>query len=122
MSTPRAILAPSHARLNLTRAGEKYRPGNGTEGAVFFANWCCTCARDKAMRDGWEVEDCDDSERCDIIAKTMAYRIHEPQYPPQWQFGKDGQPCCTAYVPAGAAIPGPSAEALEAAGQARLLP
>lgn len=87
------------------RAGQKYQPSNGTEGECFFASWCCECARDKAMSEGADLDDCDDNQRCDIIGKTMAYRVEEPEYPKEWQYGKDGQPCCTAFVPVGEPIP-----------------
>lgn len=98
-----------------------YRPSNGTEGFAFFASWCCLCARDKAMREGCDVADCDDDERCELIAASMAHAITDPEYPKAWQYGTDGQPCCTAYVEAGTPIP-PTAEELEAAGQMRLMP
>lgn len=89
------------------RAGQKYRPSNGTEGECFFAGWCCQCQRDKSMREGCDVDDCDDNERCDLIANSMAFDIDEEGYPKEWQYDKNGQPCCTAFVPAGDPIPLP---------------
>ena len=47
---------------------ELYRPGSGTEGEVFFDNWCRHCSRDRAMREGDDFDDCDDNELCEIIA------------------------------------------------------
>ena len=35
-----AIYTDTLARLLVKRAGEKYRPSNGTEGECFFAAWC----------------------------------------------------------------------------------
>ena len=49
-----------------------YRPSNGTEGDIFFDNWCRHCARDKAMREGADFDECDDNELCDIIARTFS--------------------------------------------------
>jgi hypothetical protein len=63
------------------RAGQKYRPGNADEGEAFFAGWCCECAHDRSMREGAPLEECDDNERCDIIADTFAYDIDHPKYP-----------------------------------------
>lgn len=103
----RPIYPETLAAMLVKRAGEKYRPSNGTEGECFFAAWCCHCQRDKAMREGLDVNECDDSERCEIIANTFAYEIEDPEYPIEWQYGKDGQPCCTAFIEAGQPIPEP---------------
>jgi hypothetical protein len=105
-----AIYPKTLADMLIYRAGEKYRPSNGTEGDCFFAAWCCKCQRDKAMREGSNIDECDDNERCDIIANTMAYDLEDPEYPVEWQYGKDGQPCCTAFVTAGDAVPAPRCE------------
>ena len=105
-----AIYPHSLADMLKHRAGEKYRPSNGTEGECFFAAWCFNCQRDKAMREGVDIEECDDNERCDIIANTFAYDVEDPEYPVEWQYGKDGQPCCTAFVQAGDPIPAPRCE------------
>lgn len=95
----------SLAALYIKHAGKKYRPSNGTEGEIFMAGWCGKCQRDKSMREGCDIDECDDNERCDIIANTMAYDIEDAEYPVEWQYGKDGQPCCTAFVEAGNQIP-----------------
>lgn len=101
------IYPASFAELTAERAGEKYRPSNGNEGMIFFAAWCHRCTRDKAMREGIDFDECDDSELCKIIANTFAYDVTDAEYPIEWQYGKDGQPCCTAFVPAGESIPTP---------------
>jgi len=44
------------AEMTKARAGEKYRPSNGTEGDCYFAAWCCKCQRDKAMRESMDVD------------------------------------------------------------------
>lgn len=98
------------AEMKKKYAGEKYRPSNGTEGEFFFNAWCCQCARDKAMREGISIDECDDNERCDIIAMTFALDVDDPDYPQDWQFSKEGQPCCTAFIQAGEPIPAPRCE------------
>lgn len=103
--TGRVIFPTDMAEMLKPRAGEKYQPSNGTEGEMFFRSWCFQCQRDKAMREGCDVDECDDDERCEIIADTMAFAVDDPQYPSEWQYGKDGQPCCTAFVSAGSAVP-----------------
>ena len=80
---------------------EKYLPSNGTEGEFFFDDWCRKCARDRSMRDGDPVEDCDDDELCDIIARAFRGEVDE------WIYGPDDEPMCTAFVPAGEPIPPP---------------
>lgn len=99
------ILTSGHAALNIERAGQPYQPSNGTEGEFFFEAWCRGCARDRAMREGEDINDCDDNEVCDLIARSMASKPGDPEYPVEWQYNKKGQPCCTAFVPAGEPIP-----------------
>ena len=46
----------------------------------------------------------DDPERadgCPIIANVMALAIDDPDYPPAWVYGPDGQPMCSAFVEIG---------------------
>lgn len=105
-----AIYPATLAEMTKARAGEKYRPSNGTEGEFFFETWCRKCQRDKSMREGCDIDECDDSERCDIIANTMCFDIEDEEYPKEWQIGADGQPCCTAFVLAGDSIPVPRDE------------
>jgi len=94
----KAIYPVEWAALTKERNGEKYRPSNGTEGVIFFAAWCCKCQRDKSMREGEDFDECDDNELCPIIADTMTYDVEDEKYPNEWQYDKNGQPCCTAYV------------------------
>ena len=98
MNTPKlfpTILAMRYREM----AGQQYRPSNGTEGAVFIDSWCGHCARDKAMREGAPLEECDDREVCPIIARSFAGEATE------WVYGTDGQPRCTEYVEHGQPIP-----------------
>lgn len=101
----RAIFPPGLAEMTKSRAGEKYQPSNGTEGDCFFSGWCRRCQRDKAMREGADYDECDDNEICRIPARTMAFNVEDDEYPNEWQYGQDGQPCCTAFVPEGEPIP-----------------
>ncbi|UIF90918.1 hypothetical protein [Cupriavidus sp. UYPR2.512] len=100
-----AIYPDSFAKMLLERAGQKYQPSNGTEGECFFEAWCRQCARDRSMREGDDFDECDDNEVCGIIANTMAHKPEDDEYPKEWIYGKDGQPCCTAFVQAGQPIP-----------------
>ena len=86
-----------------------YQPSNATEGDWFFGRWCSKCARDKAMREGIPIEECDDNERCDIIPRTMLFNPDDEEYPQEWRYDGD-RPVCTAFVPAGEPIPPPRCE------------
>lgn len=101
------IYPEAWAALNVERAGQKYRPGNGTEGSIFCDAWCSQCARDHGMLHGLPLEDCDDNQVCQIIADSYVYQVDHPSYPAQWQYGPDGQPRCTDFVPDGQPIPLP---------------
>lgn len=105
------IYGDQRAEIAAERAGKPYQPCNGTEGLVFTDAWCGNCARDKAMSEGKPIEECNDNEKCEIIANSMCYSVGDPQYPKEWVFAHDGQPCCTAFVEKGEPIPLPKDEA-----------
>lgn len=86
------------AEMTKERAGQKYQPSNGTEGCLFMDQWCGKCARDKTMSEGKDFDECADDETCSIIANTMVFSVDDEEYPSEWQYGADGQPCCTAFV------------------------
>lgn len=107
----KSIYPAEWAALNVAHAGAKYRPGNGTEGAIFIETWCGSCARDKSAREGMLLlDECDDNEVCSIIGRTFAHQVDSSDYPGEWQYGEDGQPRCTAFVQAGDPIPAPRCE------------
>lgn len=62
-----------------------YRPSNGTEGMGFIENWCENC-----------VHEADEDKPCQILGRTMAFQIDDPQYPKEWVETESG-PKCTAY-------------------------
>lgn len=95
-----AIYPASFAAMLVHRAGEKYRPSTGTEGQLFLDAFCRRCQRDGHGDD-------DDAARCEIIGLTMLHDPDEAEYPTAWQYGRDGQPCCTQFVPAGEPITDP---------------
>lgn len=77
---------------------ELYLPANGTEGVAFFDAWCRCCARDKAMREGADFDECDDNELCEVIAAGFRGPVKE------W-IEDDSGPKCTAFVPADEKVP-----------------
>lgn len=70
-----------------------YRPSNGTEGGGFIDYWCSQCERDI-------------NEDCDILARSFAHDIDEPEYPREWIYDTDG-PRCTAFIERGKPLPPP---------------
>lgn len=82
-------------------AGQKYRPSNATEGSIFINEWCANCAKDKEMSEGKPFEECEPHELCPLIGATHLYDVDDPKYPPEWIYGGDGQPKCTAFIPNG---------------------
>lgn len=78
-----------------------YRPSNGTEGAEFMSEWCFQCERDREY-----LNDEDKGNPCEIIARTFAYNVDHQEYPKEWRY-KEGRPICTAFIPAGEAVPVP---------------
>ena len=57
-------------------ATKPYRPSNGTEGVMFMAEQCETCARDS--EDG-----------CPIHLASVANLPTEPEYPAEWVVDAD---------------------------------
>lgn len=82
--------------------GERYQPCNGTEGECFWSMWCEECARDKVMNGEatQEQADSDDSLYCQILNNSFAKEGCD-----EWVIGEDGQPMCTAFIPAGQPVP-----------------
>lgn len=80
----RGIYVPEHAAINIPRAGQKWRPSNGHEGELFDRHYCMGCSKDQ---DG----------TCRIFMLTLVHALKDPEYPSEWQYGRDGQPTCTAF-------------------------
>lgn len=83
--------------------GVQYVPSNGTEGYAFLEGWCTQCARDKSMREGVDIDECDDNEKCEIIAASFRGEAVE------WREieADDGKVnrVCLAFVEAGTTTP-----------------
>ena len=71
---------------------KKYRPSNGTEGMIFYDQWCNECVREIPVRERGDFE-----HGCQIYADTQVLSIDEEGYPEEWTYDKDGEPCCTAF-------------------------
>jgi hypothetical protein len=84
--------------------GEQWIPSNGDVGYSFLTGECGNCQRDKSMREGVPLEECDDNERCEIIGASFRGEAVE------WREMPDGEVKCIAFVPAGERIPEPRCE------------
>lgn len=71
---------------------DHYRPSNGTEGEYFYATWCRHCQRDAEHR-----ADPINADGCEILLRSYALDITDPEYPSEWTY-RDGEPVCTAFV------------------------
>ena len=70
----------------------KYRPSNGTEGAIFQERFCDNCAHDTYNLETGE------GNSCDILMRTMIHGVDEPEYPEEWQQEPGEEPKCTAFL------------------------
>jgi len=68
------------AEMNKERAGQKYRPSNGTEGDMFMYQYCRRCRK---------------YDNCDLVSLSILHDVDDPEYPEEWQYGENGQPVCT---------------------------
>lgn len=69
-----------------------YQPSNGTEGMIFYDNWCVSCVREKEFN-----ENSADGKGCDTLAMTMVFDVGDKEYPKAWTFDDEGDPVCTEY-------------------------
>lgn len=83
--------------------GEQWIPSNGTEGYSFLESACGNCQRDKSMREGVDLDECDDNEKCEIIAASFRGEAVE------WRVDGDNV-FCVSFVPKGERIPEPRCE------------
>ena len=81
--------------------GKQWVQRNGAEWHIFLDNECGNCARDKAMREGCDIDECDDNEKCEIIGASFRGEAVE------WRKLPDGEVKCIAFVPSGEPIPAP---------------
>lgn len=89
---PHDLYPPGLAVRLARRAGQKWRPSNGEEGALFMDAWCGTCANDLGT-------DKDGGLGCAISTATFWHSLDDPDYPREWCLSATGQPQCTAYMP-----------------------
>lgn len=85
-----ALFTDELAERLKSRAGEKYRPSNGSEGMMFMERWCGKCQRDAAYRAGT-------GDGCPIVANALVFGVDDDGYPAEWCYGDDGQPLCAAF-------------------------
>lgn len=84
--------------------GVQYMPSNHTEGCSFIEHFCGNCARDRACREGRNLDEIDDDEWCQILAASYRGEATE------WRQMPDGRRTCIAFVPAGTPVPPPRCE------------
>ncbi|MGA0608889.1 hypothetical protein [Caldimonas sp. KR1-144] len=89
----KAVFTPEHAKLASQEAGKPYLPSNGTEGACFQEAWCCRCSRDAVMSGRVSMEESDGEGLCEILGNSYIDEV------PEWIYGEDGYPKCTAFSP-----------------------
>ena len=77
------LFTSDHAEMLKVRAGQPYRPSNGMEGELFDGLWCQGCVN---------------GEECPIFSRSYFHEIGHPDYPPELQYGCDGQPICTKFI------------------------
>ena len=71
---------------------EPYRPSNGTEGEYFMSEYCYRCQHDVPYQ-----ENPDAGGGCEILMRTMAYGIKDPEYPGDTWVYFNGRPTCLAF-------------------------
>ncbi|WP_424195468.1 hypothetical protein ACMYR3_06010 [Ampullimonas aquatilis] len=70
-------------------------------GYNFINNNCGQCARDRAAREGMDLDECDDDELCEILNASFRGEAVE------WRHLPTGEVKCLAFIPADEPIPAP---------------
>lgn len=73
------------ANLNKERAGDTYRPANGTEEDMFFGEECRRCIHQTNYGE---------NHICETEWESSINQKEDDDYPSELQYGNDGQPCC----------------------------
>lgn len=73
-------------------SAELYRPSNGTEGEDFQDRFCRQCIHDREFR-------LTDANGCEILFRALCFGTKDDDYPTEWQYGWDGKPTCSAFLP-----------------------
>lgn len=71
--------------MSASRHGERYCPSNGTEMECFTFQWCDKCVRDQG------------AANCGILTRAILHRFDDPEFPTEWIYDDEGEPCCTAF-------------------------
>lgn len=74
------------------KAGDLYRPSNGTEGMWFIEKNCMNCIHGKYEHTG-NIED----NPCEILTASFMCDINDPLYPKEWVYDDNDCGCCTAF-------------------------
>jgi hypothetical protein len=73
-----------------------YRPSNGTEGAIFMAEFCDRCKREPA----WDDKGNPQGEPCPILSAAMAHYPGDTDHPSPAEWIQEGDEArCTAFEP-----------------------
>lgn len=54
---------------------------------IFMDKFCADCIHD----------DEENEKYCEILTRTFAFDVKDPEYPSEWTFDEDGDPVCTAF-------------------------
>lgn len=71
------------------KEAKKYQPSNGSEGEWFTDEYCWRCQNCNPDPEG--------EKQCEILGRTLALSINDPDYPSEWTFDKNDKPICTAH-------------------------
>ena len=65
-----------------------YQPSNGTEGHIFMEHYCMQCIHCDPNPEG--------VKQCNVLMRSMAYNVKDPEYPREWVYVND-KPTCTKW-------------------------
>lgn len=75
----------------MTTESRLYQPSNGTEGEGFIDEFCMHCVHCNPDPEG--------KKQCNILMRSLAFSIGDPEYPTEWIYNDKDQPTCTAHKP-----------------------
>ena len=82
--------------------GEQFIPSNSDDGSIFLDGFCANCDRDKELNGTKKEDECDDADRCIIVAASFHGDAVE------WRRMPDGTVTCIKFWPKGVPEPCPN--------------
>lgn len=78
---------------------EKFKPASIEEAEAFQIQWCNWCTKDDLLNGSIDIENCGDTNFCNIVGASECLDEDDPRYPSELTCDDAGNPWCAAFEP-----------------------